>query len=717
LNSPAYLFGLRQNAADRSNVAFENLGGPEQGDITLRVTVISGDPGQPFQQDLPEITLSPGGWSQLSGVLHSNGLAVDNGYVRIERIAGAAPFYAYGVVNDQANSDGSFILPITAGSLTEQRNWTLPVVVETEAYSSELIMTNVGSTSANIGLSDSQSGFSLTTIQAGEQRIIPDLIQYLREHDIPNVGSPGQPLAEALTVNACMDPDCQKIPRGLFFAVRTLREGGGGRYGVSYNAVRFGESSTGEVWLDDLQQDSSNRTNLALVNTGEKDRSTDTFRIDVYDGNKGTLVGAIEEISVDAFQWRQLESLLTQAGLQTTQGYVHITQTGGSNPFIAYAVVNNGGNSGTGTGDGAYIASAASQEPSGFRLTGSLQTPRSGHTATLLENGKVLVAGGSGDASAELYDPVTETFSPTGNMSTPRYFHTATLLSNGKVLIAGGYGPKSNLNSAEIYDPTNGTFSVTGSMSVARNSHTSTLLKDGRVLITGGGSDQGLDRAVNSAEIYDTANGIFIVTGSMLSERANHTATLLTSGEVLISGGWNGNAPDASDDPPFDPQFVETFDPSARNFRQAGYMNSTRSGHTATLLRNGKVAVIGGWTDMQDAAATLQLYDPASRTFSASGKLAEPRMGHSATLLANGEVLIAGGEDPFYSYISNGIPVVRMLSSAELYNPASGSLTVIPGLQMQRGGHTATLLKSGAILIVGGTDNTGNPLASAEIYR
>jgi predicted amidohydrolase YtcJ len=179
---------------------------------------------------------------------------------------------------------------------------------------------------------------------------------------------------------------------------------------------------------------------------------------------------------------------------------------------------------------------------------------RDNHTATLLSDGRVLIAGGEDDsshlASAELYDPKAGTFSPTGSMTAARDSHTATLLSDGRVLIAGGDAGLAGipgaetLVSAELYDPATGTFSATGSMAAARHSHTATLLSDGRILIVGGADpDHGV--YVASAELYDPASGKFSPTGSMAAARTG-TATLLSDGRVLIAGGYDGSADLAS---------------------------------------------------------------------------------------------------------------------------------------------------------------------------
>jgi hypothetical protein len=190
-------------------------------------------------------------------------------------------------------------------------------------------------------------------------------------------------------------------------------------------------------------------------------------------------------------------------------------------------------------------ASAELYDPASgtWTATGSLNTARAQHTATLLQNGMVLVAGESHAtpfptalASAELYDPESGAWTATGSLNSARDNHTATLLQNGMVLIAGGY-PDITLVSAELYDPASGTWTATGSLNTARYLHTATLLQNGRVLVTGG--ETNIIGALASAELYDPASGTWTTTGSLNTARYLHTATLLQNDRVLITGGFN----------------------------------------------------------------------------------------------------------------------------------------------------------------------------------
>jgi Galactose oxidase, central domain len=282
--------------------------------------------------------------------------------------------------------------------------------------------------------------------------------------------------------------------------------------------------------------------------------------------------------------------------------------------------------------------------------SGPLAFGRQVHTATLLANGRVLVAGGydsrdSALASAELYDPTANAFSQTGSLAAARGLHTATLLSDGRVLIAGG-GPANwvsvvgpYLASAELYDPKTGTFSPTGSLTTTREGHTATLLSDGRVLITGG-NDHG-HNGVASAELYDPKTGTFTATGSMTTARGFHTATLLSDGRVLIAGGdpaaWTNIGPFLAS--------AELYDPKRGTFTATASMTVGRELHAATLLPDGRVLITGGVTngDPAPSLASAEIYDPKTGTFAATGSMTDARVYQTATLLGDGRVLIAGG--------------------------------------------------------------------------
>ena len=276
----------------------------------------------------------------------------------------------------------------------------------------------------------------------------------------------------------------------------------------------------------------------------------------------------------------------------------------GATPSVS-APASRGVTSHSATATATAIPSAVlTASPHGsFSSTGSMSSVRFDHTATLLASGKVLITGGDGLASAELYDPATGSFSSTGSMSTARIAHTATMLASGKVLITGGTTGgiiPSVLASAELYDPATGSFSSTGSMSIARDGHTATLLNSGKVLITGGCDSSS---CLASAALYDPANGSFSSTGSMSSPRYGHTATMLASGKVLIAGGAANNLGLiwAS---------AELYDPATGSFSSTGAMSSVRFLHTATLLASGKVLITGGQHVAGANWASAELYNP-----------------------------------------------------------------------------------------------------------
>jgi hypothetical protein len=335
-----------------------------------------------------------------------------------------------------------------------------------------------------------------------------------------------------------------------------------------------------------------------------------------------------------------------------------------------------------------------------------MTTARADHTATLLRNGKVLIAGGEGDgfhalASAELYDPSTRTFAPTGSMIMPRYAHSATLLADGRVLIAGGtqdVNGGSYVFTAEIYDPSTGAFTATGDLTsigggvYASPGDVTTLLPDGRVFVA----------ASNNAEIYDPQSGIFTPTGpyANLSDAYGITVTLLTNGKVLVTGCADAYGSCSVG-------VTELFDPQSGTFGVTGPMMLKYFpdyGYTTALLTDGRVLFLGSG---DFGFADAEVYDPAAGTFAFTGSAITSHEIAPASRLTDGTVLIAGGQVPG----GNGS------AEAELYVPASGTFEFVGAMTAGRHSHTATPLPDDTVLITGGFSVWPDPTSSAEVYK
>jgi WD40 repeat protein len=351
--------------------------------------------------------------------------------------------------------------------------------------------------------------------------------------------------------------------------------------------------------------------------------------------------------------------------------------------------------------------------PQSFTSTGDMNYARIYHTATKLPNGKFLIAGGS-DASlnnvtaAELYNPATGFFTLTGSITAKfRINSVSVALPNGKILLAGGdYG----MNSAELYNPATGTFASTGSLAETRGrgQATATLLPNGKVLLTGGGTQNG---EIGTAELYTPSTGTFAKTGSMQTCRAAHAATLLPNGEVLVTGGVDITCA-GGEVQTMSGQTGELYNPDTGTFSTTGKMSIRRYNHSATLLPNGKVLIAGGESPDTgyEALVTAELYDPSTGAFTATGSMTIARTYHTATLLPNGKVLIVGGIGPS-----------DPLSSTEIYDPSSGTFSAAGSLVTARGRHTALLLWNGKVMVAGGnpihTSMSGAAMATAEISQ
>jgi Tol biopolymer transport system component/N-acetylneuraminic acid mutarotase len=341
-------------------------------------------------------------------------------------------------------------------------------------------------------------------------------------------------------------------------------------------------------------------------------------------------------------------------------------------------------------------ASANGNAPATFtwNAAGSLNTPRSGHTATLLPNGKVLVAGGYDGNNqverSELYDPTSNTWTITASLQLPRMGHTATLLANGKVMVAGGQSGNLEFDDSKFYDPASGTWSNGPLMPVDRANHTATVLQNGKVLVVGGLTDNVI---TNTAAIYDPTLNSWSSAGSLIAARQGHTATLLPNGKVLVAGGFP-NSSLAS---------AELYNPATNTWSSAAPPTIPRAHATATLLPNGRVLVSGGYDALNDVSIA-EIYDPTANFWFRTEQMGATHSDHTATLLGNGKVLIAGR-----SSNTTG-------PSAELYDSATDHWTNAADMRGPRTQHTATLLGDGRVLAAGGYSDFGTLNPTAEIY-
>lgn len=329
-------------------------------------------------------------------------------------------------------------------------------------------------------------------------------------------------------------------------------------------------------------------------------------------------------------------------------------------------VLITGGINGTGT-----LATAELFNPATgiFTRTGNMRIARASHTATLLANGQVLITGGTNStgtlATAELFNPATGTFTRTGSMATARFGHTATLLGNGKVLVAGGATAK-----AELFNPSTGLFTPTKNMTAARMGHTATRLNNGKVLLAGG-TDSSSGSALGDLFDPATSTFTPTATGGtealwLAAALLQDGRVLLAGGDVtvLLSGGSTRCCLSGPDSVALAALFVS----SEKSFFAAGHMTTSRAFHTATRLGNGEVLIAGGATvhsavqittvkTSVTPLASAELFNPATVTFTNAANMTTARSWHTATLLGNGKVLVVGGVD------TKG----NVLSSAELY--------------------------------------------------
>lgn len=356
------------------------------------------------------------------------------------------------------------------------------------------------------------------------------------------------------------------------------------------------------------------------------------------------------------------------------------------------------------------------------QTSGNLTVPRGSHAAVLLNNGKVLLTGGTNSTgllnSAELFDPAIQSFMPVGSMAVVRVNHTMTLLGNGQVLVVGA----NSSSGVELFDPAAAAFVLTGRLSNARREHTATLLQNGKVLIAGGFSEDinaNPQTSLATCELYDPSGGTFALTGSLGSARQDHSAAMLQNGKVLITGGHFTSFPSGGGGtagPAI--SAAEIYDPANGSFAAAGAMIVARFWHSSTTLKDGRILIAGG----EDVGSPItifnsaEIYDPSKNTFTAVGSMSTPRAFHTASLLSDGTVLIAGGISGLTPLPTGGFVGV-FTSSAEIFDPSSNTFKAIPNMTISRAQQTATVLANGQVLVAGGGTSGGATAASAEIFK
>ena len=360
---PVYLCGLRHDDSDRSSLMLHNLGPEESGEITLRLTVVSGDPDEPGSSILEDQTLEPGSFSEIDDVLRSNGLSLENGYVRVEKVEGQAPYYAYALLTDQGGSDSSFIAPVPESATVGRKGQTLLAVEKTARFNSELVLTNwseswkvVGFSVLSDGIQNPQ-GARFVSVRPGEQIIVAGFVSWLRQQGslpgsfFPGLGAVGEDFSGSIFVTV----DGGGEDSGYYVGARNSALIDGHRNGFIHAAIPYGDSHHSPAWVYGLRQDQDKQTDLGIVSTGELSDETSIFSVEIYDGETGMLTHTIEEVELEARKSIRLESILEEHAPDTDQGYVRVSRISGSNPFVAFAVVTDGFRDSQSSGDAFFV--------------------------------------------------------------------------------------------------------------------------------------------------------------------------------------------------------------------------------------------------------------------------------------------------------------------------------------------------------------------------
>ena len=392
---------------------------------------------------------------------------------------------------------------------------------------------------------------------------------------------------------------------------------------------------------------------------------------------------------------------------------------------------------GSGSGSEASIPPTPPPPATRFFATASMSTARAYHTATLLQNGTVLVTGGTDVngkalASAEIFDPFNDRFTPTGDMVSARTYHSATLLQDGRVFLDGG----DETGTKELFDPSSKTFTPIGTATGKTAGLNAALRNDGVVVVRGPAitvcqPSTGCATGGAAIVLFDPLAGSFTSPGGSSGHAfLDQTMTLLEDDRLLVAGGRIGTRVSytngTSEVRDLSVNTAELVDPERGTARPTANI-SARHAHAAALLDDGRVLIAGGMHSYQDAIAPVQsvtladaeLFDPVSETFKATGRMQTARQEHAMTRLTSGAVLVTGGTG------ASG----QRLGTAELFDPTTGTFESMGSMVSVRSGnrysplagnpstgYSATALKDGRALIVGGISN-GAPVATAELFQ
>jgi N-acetylneuraminic acid mutarotase len=399
----------------------------------------------------------------------------------------------------------------------------------------------------------------------------------------------------------------------------------------------------------------------------------------------------------------------TNGASLSTQRFRHSMTTAPNGRIIITGGLNTSGSPAVNN----YLSSVEIYSPSGdnYYQGSNLPEGRRGHFTAVLPNGNVLVAGGAtGDntisTTTKEYntgDQRSNTFTATGSLTTARAYHTATLLNSGKFLIAGGYaGGSDYFAGCELYDPSTGTWSSTGSLTLGRRDHEAVLLPTGKVLLTGGYNPGGGTAIKVNSELFNPTTGTWGAATSMNTKRQQFGLVWSPLvGKAIAIGGDEGKSTMS--------ETVESYDPYLDTWTNKTSMATGRSGHTVTVLSDGKILVTGGYSASNTVLSSVEVYDPVANTWTTKASMSTARHFHKATLMPDGKVLVTGGAGTSASSPS-------YLNSVEVYDPVANTWTSKASFTTARYRHISILMADGKILLAGGQTGSGTYTNTAYVY-